>query len=211
MTLKAVILTGGRSRRFGGVHKPGVAVGGVSVLARAVSAVRALDPAAEVWVAGPLDGLDTAARPTVRRSSNPLPSRARWQVSPRRGPELWRPRGLAAEHCRRTRIHGPRPRRGRALPGPGRPRTIGGRLRSGRTHPPAARTRPASSALVAAWPEQQLRERLQDIGDVENKPVRLLWDGVEPVLAPVSPASTKKSTPRRTTAGSPEAPLPSQS
>src|SRR5690606_41306112 len=41
----------------------------------------------------------------------------------------------------------------------------------------------------AAWPEALLRARLAAIGDQTDRPVRLLWEGVEPVLVAVSPAS----------------------
>ena len=191
MTLKAVILTGGRSRRFGGVHKPGVAVGGVSVLARAVSAVRALDPAAEVWVAGPLDGLDTAARPTVRPVvesppfAGPLAGLAAAVAAMAPAPDS-PPSTADARGSTVLVLAGDVP----FLDPADLARLVDA---SARSDSPSGCTDASGrfQPLFAAWPEQQLRERLQDIGDVENKPVRLLWDGVEPVLAPVSPASTE--------------------
>ena len=207
MALRAVILTGGRSRRFGGVHKPGVDVGGVSVLARAVSAVRALDPTAEVWVAGPLDGLGTAVRSTVHSVV---------ESPPFAGPLA----GLAAAVAAMAPAQDPQ-----ASPADARGATVLvlagdvpfldpddlARLvaASARADSPAGCTDASGrlQPLLAAWPEQQLRERLQNIGAVENRPLRLLWDGVDPVLAPVSATSTEDfDTPedyRRITGGPP--------
>jgi molybdopterin-guanine dinucleotide biosynthesis protein A len=87
MTVNAIILTGGRSRRFDGVHKPGVAVGGRSTISRILASIRGLDDGADigadgsyvrgagagagagvgvgVWVAGPLDGLSETEREDV--------------------------------------------------------------------------------------------------------------------------------------------------
>ena len=177
--VRAVILTGGRSRRFGGVHKPGVAVGGSPVLTRVLASVRAFDPTAEVWVAGPLDGLDDAGRATVRSVVE----------SPRFGGPL---AGIAAalagmapgestilllagdvpylDPADLDRLVAASSRAGRA---------VGGEDASGRFQP-----------LFAAWPEGLLRGRLHDIGHAAGKPVRLLWEGVASIRVPVSAAST---------------------
>lgn len=177
--VRAVILTGGRSRRFGGVHKPGVTVGGRPVLARALTSVQAFDPTAEVWVAGPLDGLDDDGRAAV----HPVVE------SPRFGGPL---AGVAAaltdmdaSESTILLLAGDVPYLdptdlGRLVAASSQTgRTACGEDASGRSQP-----------LLAAWPERLLRERLHDIGDVADKPVRLLWDRIAPVLVPMSAAST---------------------
>ena len=39
MSITVMILSGGRSRRFGGVHKPGVSLGGQTVISRILGTV----------------------------------------------------------------------------------------------------------------------------------------------------------------------------
>ena len=72
----AVVLTGGRSRRFGGRHKPAVAVAGTPVLSRIVSAVHDVavgqglmgeSEGVSIWIAGPLDGLSESERAQVQQ------------------------------------------------------------------------------------------------------------------------------------------------
>ncbi|RAE87331.1 molybdenum cofactor guanylyltransferase, partial [Burkholderia multivorans] len=65
MSLRAIILTGGRSSRFAGVHKPGVELAGRTVISRILATVRDADPLAEVVVAGRADGLDAEEAETV--------------------------------------------------------------------------------------------------------------------------------------------------
>ncbi|MDN6380150.1 MAG: NTP transferase domain-containing protein, partial [Brevibacterium aurantiacum] len=65
MSIRAIILSGGRSNRFGGVHKPAVELGGTTVISRILGTVRTVDPLAEVWVAGPTDGLSQAETESV--------------------------------------------------------------------------------------------------------------------------------------------------
>ena len=179
-TVRAVILTGGRSRRFGGVHKPGVTVDGRPVLARVLASVRSCDPTAEVRVAGPLDGLEDAERAPVRsivespRFGGPLAgvTAALDDLQPRDSTVLV----LAGDvpHLDPTdlsRLIDASHRTGRAACGEDG---------SGRLQP-----------LLSAWPEVLLRARLHEIGDVTDQPVRLLWDRREqPVPVPVSTAST---------------------
>jgi molybdopterin-guanine dinucleotide biosynthesis protein A len=52
----AVVLAGGRARRFGGIAKPAVDVGGRPMLARVLAAVTGADPV--IVVGPPLTGLD---------------------------------------------------------------------------------------------------------------------------------------------------------
>src|SRR5699024_2499563 len=65
MSITVMILSGGRSRRFGGVHKPGVSLGGQTVISRILGTVRAAVPDAKVWVAGTLEGLTAAEAESV--------------------------------------------------------------------------------------------------------------------------------------------------
>lgn len=52
-TLDAVILAGGAATRMGGADKPGLAVGGRTLLERVAAAVRDRDPEARIVVVGP--------------------------------------------------------------------------------------------------------------------------------------------------------------
>lgn len=178
--VNAVILTGGRSRRFHGVHKPGVPVDGTPVIARAHAALTAL-PARGIWICGPLDGLDAAARRAVHqvyeepRFSGPLA-------------------GIAA-------AVGAMPSDPRAvvlvLAGDVPYTTVEDLGRLAETSAATGRAAGCVDAdgrlqhLCAAWPDALLRARLRGIGDPADQPVRRLWEGVEPVLVEVSAASVE--------------------
>lgn len=174
-----MILTGGRSRRFGGVHKPGVAVGGSPVLTRVLASVRAFDPTAEVWVAGPLDGLDDDGRATVRsvvespRFGGPLAGAAAALADMAPGESTILLLAGDVPYLDPADL-------GRLVTASSRAGTaVGGEDTSGRFQP-----------LFAAWPEGLLRGRLHDIGNAADQPVSLLWEGIEPIRVPVSAAST---------------------
>src|SRR5690625_5448996 len=51
-TVQAVVLTGGRSSRMGGRHKPGIPVGGRTVIDRTLATLRSVAPHAKVVIAG---------------------------------------------------------------------------------------------------------------------------------------------------------------
>lgn len=178
--VNAVILTGGRSRRFAGVHKPGVPVDGTPVIARVHAALATL-LARGIWIAGPLEGLDAEARRSVHqvyeapRFSGPLagiaaavnamPSDPRAVVLVLAGDVPYTSAedlGRLAETSAAT---------GRAAGCV----DAGGRLQH----------------LCAAWPDTLLRARLQDIGEPADQPVHRLWEGVEPVLVEVSADSVE--------------------
>lgn len=55
--MHAIVLTGGRSSRMGGRHKPGIVVDGHSVIDRTLSALWSAAPAAQVIIAGSDAGL----------------------------------------------------------------------------------------------------------------------------------------------------------
>ena len=172
--VRGLVLAGGRSTRFGGVHKPGVPVEGVPVLARIHAALTAV-PVDGIWVAGPLDGLPDDLRPTVREvHEHPrfagiaaavadMPPDERAIILVLAGDVPYTdPADLA--HLVRTCAQ------------------------TGRTAA-SADAQGRRQHLCAAWPDALLRARLAAIGDPTDKPVRLLWEGVEPVLVAVSPAS----------------------
>lgn len=176
--VRGLVLAGGRSTRFGGVHKPGVPVEGIPVLARIHTALTAVHVDG-IWVAGPLDGLPDDLRPTVRevheqpRFAGPLagiaaavadmPPDERAIILVLAGDVPYTdPADLA--HLVRTCAQ------------------------TGRTAA-SADAQGRRQHLCAAWPDALLRARLAAIGDPTDKPVRLLWEGVEPVLVAVSPAS----------------------
>lgn len=64
-TVRAVVLTGGRSSRMGGRHKPGILLDGRSVIDRIVSALWSAAPSAEVVIAGSDLGLSPSLRQKV--------------------------------------------------------------------------------------------------------------------------------------------------
>ncbi|WP_181272226.1 molybdenum cofactor guanylyltransferase [Brevibacterium sediminis] len=183
MTVNAIILTGGRSRRFDGVHKPGVEVGGRSTISRILQSIRGAAADTEVWVAGPADGLSAAEQKGVRfvreepEFAGPLAGIAAAVAA--MPPEADFPAEMAdvtlvlagdmplitAGHlgvlisaCRAT----------------GRPAT-------------GADDRGKTQFLCAAWPTRLLRARLTEIGDPTDGAVKLLFAGLEPVAVAVDP------------------------
>lgn len=176
--VRGLVLTGGRSSRFGGVHKPGVQVDGFPVLARIHAALTAV-PVDGIWIAGPADGLPDDLREHVRevheqpRFGGPLAGIAAAVADMPADPDavvlvlagdvpytdpadlelLARTCARAGRACASADAHGRR------------------------------------QHLCAAWPDGLLRDRLAQIGDPTDRPVRLLWEGVDPVQVAVSPAS----------------------
>lgn len=184
MRVNAIVLTGGRSRRFAGVHKPGVTVQGTPTIARIVSAVGTLPTQAVqvggIWVVGPLDGLGARDRDSVHqvfeqpRYSGPLSAIAA-AVSDMPDDSDTTILVLAGDvpfvsTTDIARLTTTSTATGRAA-GCVDP---GGRFQQ----------------LFAAWPAGLLRTRLDAIGDPANQPVRRLWEGIEPALVDVSPEST---------------------
>ncbi|GAA4515033.1 molybdenum cofactor guanylyltransferase [Brevibacterium yomogidense] len=179
-TVRALVLTGGRSRRFGGVHKPSIPVGGTPVLTRVHAALAAV-PVDGVWISGPLDGLAEGLRGGVRqvferpRYSGPLAGIAAAVADMPEDPQAVvlvlagdvpytdaTDLALLARTCAST---------GNAVSCA----DDEGRLQN----------------LCAAWPDPLLRARLAAIGDPADTAVRRLWEGVEPALVPVSVRSVE--------------------
>lgn len=217
MTVNAIILTGGRSRRFDGVHKPGVAVGGRSTISRILASIRCLDVGADigadgsnvrgagggadvgvgVWVAGPLDGLSEKERDDV--------------CEVREEPAFAGPlAGIAAAVAAIQQDASAMPPADATLIPPAgwvappadvtlilagdMPMITTGHLgeliRTCReTGGPATGTddRGKTQFLCAAWPTELLRARLADIGDPTNGAVKLLFAGLEPAVVAVDP------------------------
>lgn len=215
MSTTVIILSGGRSSRFGGVHKPAVEIGGRSVLSRMLAEVNAAIPDAAVWIAGPVEGLsgEEATGVGVVREE----------------PEFAGPlAGIAAASAAASAVAS-------AVAGEGASAAAGGETASGRGGPASDLSKPASDGsepglgvtvilagdmplltaahlhaliaacssasrpatsidrrdklqfLCAAWPTALLRERLRDLEPVANLPVRLLFDGTDPVLVDADP------------------------
>lgn len=176
MAVSAIILSGGRSSRFGGVHKPGVDLGGRTVISRILGAVRALDADARVWVAGPTTGLSDAEAESVSavredpEFAGPLAgiAAAAQQMGASEGTTLI----IAGDMPLVTAAHlGKIVSLSEASGGP-----VTGTDDRGK-----------AQFLCAAWPHSLLRQRLARIGDPEDKAVRLLFDDGEPRVIDVDP------------------------
>lgn len=181
MSIRAIILSGGRSNRFGGVHKPAVELGGITVISRILRAVRMTDPDAEVCVAGPIDGLSATEQESVQ--------------SVREEPAFAGPLAGIAAACAAVR--------GAVSAGPAdvtlvlaadMPMITAGHLGGlieacRRTGSPSAGTddRGKIQFLCAAWPTQLLLARLDAIGDPTNGAVKWLFTGFNPILVDVDP------------------------
>ena len=178
MTVNAIILTGGRSRRFGGEHKPGVEVDGRSTISRILESIRGAAAGAEVLVAGPADGLSSSEQEGVRvvreepEFAGPLAGIAAAAAAfPEESADVTLVVAgdmpmITASHlgelvstCRAT----------------GRPST-------------GTDDRGKTQFLCAAWPTELLRARLADIGDPTDGAVKLLFAGLDPAVVAVDPA-----------------------
>ncbi|GAA0034158.1 molybdenum cofactor guanylyltransferase [Brevibacterium metallidurans] len=176
MSITVMILSGGRSSRFGGVHKPGVRLGEQTVISRILTTVRAALPEAEVWVAGPTDGLTDAEAGSVR--------------SVREVPEFSGPlAGIDAvvramgEAETTVILAGDMP----LIPAAHLRDLVTASTESGL---PAAGSddRGKLQFLCAAWPTSLLIDRLDDIGETKDRAVRLLFDGLEVTPVDIDPS-----------------------
>ncbi|MGC3020371.1 molybdenum cofactor guanylyltransferase [Brevibacterium sp. FAM 24630] len=182
MEVSAVILSGGRSRRFGGTHKPGVDLDGTAVISRILSAVLAAAPEAGVWVAGPLDGLSEVERECV--------------VAVREEPKFSGPlAGIAAAVNGIVESCGDPGEDAITLIVAGdMPLVLPGHLRDlmdacSRAGVPAVGydDRDSMQFLCAAWPTRLLCRRLQEIGDPTDRAVKLLYRTIDAVRVDVDP------------------------
>lgn len=186
MSIRAIILSGGRSNRFGGVHKPAVELGGTTVISRILGTVRTVDPLAEVWVAGPTDGLSQAETESVHAI--------------REEPVFAGPLAGIAAACSAVRASESAAGAGESadvtlvLAGDMPLITVGhlGELMAAcrRAGLPATGTddRGKTQFLCAAWPTALLLARVESIPDPVDGAVRLLFAGLEPTLVDVEPS-----------------------
>ncbi|UVI35685.1 molybdenum cofactor guanylyltransferase [Brevibacterium spongiae] len=177
MTVNAIILTGGRSRRFAGVHKPGVEVGGQTTISRILGSIRGAAAGVEVWVAGPAEGLAEAEQEGVHvvreepAFAGPLAGiAAAVAAMPTGAADVTLV--LAGDMPMITAGH------------------LGELIRTCReTGRPTTGTddRGKTQFLCAAWPTDLLLARLAEIGDPTDGAVKLLFAGLEPAVVAVDP------------------------
>lgn len=193
MTISAIILSGGRSSRFDGAHKPAVELGEATVISRILGAVRTLDPTAEVWVVGSVEGLSAGEEKTVHHIreepefAGPLAGIAAagertHSVSSTADAVDTKPVALTRSQPSLARdaasvtlvLAGDMP-----LITPGHLRELIDYCRG--TGLPAAGSddRGKTQFLCAAWPRGLLLSRLAEVGDPVNAAVKLLYAGVE--------------------------------
>lgn len=182
MANTVIILSGGRSRRFGGVHKPGVLLGGRSVISRIIAAVRSAVPEAGIWLAGSGDGLsqlEQASVHTVREEpifSGPLAGidagvhAIGRQVE--QTPDVQRRGGDVMDVT--LVLAGDMP-----LVSSDHLRSLLAACREAGGPAAGVDDRGKLQFLCAAWPTDLLRSRLTDIGDTRDKAVKLLFRGIE--------------------------------
>lgn len=200
MVTRAVILSGGRSTRFGEVHKPAMRLGDRTVISRILSTVLSAAPDAQVWVAGPTEGLDEseAARVSAVREEprfgGPLAGIAAavagFALAARReGEVLGSDAGSSdadvfdAEADITLILAGDMPVvTAEHLQALARASRESGRPAAGRDD------RGKLQFLCAAWPTELLQIRLTEIGPPADLPVKRLFDTVTPVIVEADPS-----------------------
>lgn len=173
MDTAAIILTGGRSRRFSGRHTPGIAIAGTPVISSLLAAVEATG-VGEIVVCGSAAGIDASVR-------------ARVQVVAEEpafgGPLHGISCGLAALPTSERVIL--------LLAGdmPAVTTSLLDRLReTAGAGTPAAAVDPSGRVqfLCAAWPEAVLRDAVAGLGSAVGLPVKALYRGREVTLIPAT-------------------------
>lgn len=198
MQVSAVILTGGRSRRFGGTHKPGVDLDGRAVISRILAAVLEAEPSVGIWIAGPLEGLSEVERSSVDavreepNFSGPLAGIAaavNALVSAQGGADIDTGSGDGSEGDAGSAggdvtllIAGDMP-----LVTPAHLRDLITACRDAGAPAVGFDDRGSMQFLCAAWPTRLLLARLEEIGDPADKAVKLLYRDLETVRVDVDP------------------------
>ena len=177
MSITAMILSGGRSRRFGGVHKPGVRLGGQTVISRILGTVRQAVPEAEVWVAGTTDGSDAEADSVGSVREEPEFS------GPLAGIEA-ASRAMGGSEVT-VILAGDMP-----LVRPDHLRALIVASRESGLPAAGVDDRGKLQYLCTAWPTALLRRRLADIGLTQDRAVKLLFSGLEVAPVDVDPAES---------------------
>lgn len=175
-TVHAIVLTGGRSSRMGGRHKPGIVLDGRSVIDRTVSALWSAAPSAQVIIAGSDAGLSPRLRNrvTVVREAPPFS-----------GPAA----GVAAA------LEAIPPTEGVVLLlGGDTPflsaTTLTSLLTAALAGAPVASCLDSTGHLqylCAAWQQQVLRTQVEHIEDPAGVPLRALFAGLSPQLVDCDP------------------------
>lgn len=175
MDTAAIILTGGRSRRFGGRHTPGIEIAGSPVIASLLTTVEAAG-VGEVVVCGSPAGIDAGMLPRLR-----LVDEEPAFGGPLHGISC----ALAALPAGERIIL--------LLAGDMPSVTVAllDRLRAAATAgTPAAAVDPRGRVqfLCAAWPEATLRDALTSVGPAAGLPVRALYRSRDVTLIPATEA-----------------------
>lgn len=179
MVASAIILTGGRSSRFGGAHKPGTRLGEHTVISRIRATIATADPACQLWVAGSTRGLSAEEAAMVNRVQEE-PAHA--------GPLA----GIDAA-CRAMPGYGARIdvvlvlAGDMPLLGPVFLRELVTACRESGQPATARDAQGTLQYLCTAWPAALLASRLAELAPTANKPVKLLFGSVDPVIVPVDP------------------------
>lgn len=182
MVNTVIVLSGGRSRRFGGVHKPGVLLGEQSVISRIIATVRSAVPEAGIWLAGSAEGLSQAEQAsvhTVREEpifSGPLAGIAAGAHAISQWDEQTPGAQEASDDAPDVTLilAGDMP-----LVSPDHLRSLVTSCREKRRPVAGVDDRGKLQFLCSAWPTGLLRSRLTDIGDTRDKAVKLLFRGVD--------------------------------
>ncbi|WP_156761279.1 molybdenum cofactor guanylyltransferase [Microbacterium karelineae] len=177
MTTLAIVLTGGRSSRMGGRHKPAIPVGGRTIVDRVIAAVRGADSTSEIVIAGSAEGVgDTTSREDGIRVAREDP--------PFSGPLAGVAAGLAAVPPARSRtvliLGGDMPHLDAAFLRALTEQAAEGAIAIARDETGR------DQFLCAAWPERVLRRRISELDAVADAPLRSLYDHVRtsPSVAP---------------------------
>lgn len=167
----AVVLTGGRSSRMGGRHKPGLLLEGRSIIDRTVATIWSAAPAAEVVIAGSDAGMSPNLREnvTVVREEPPFSgpvagvAAALEAIPPSNGVVLL--------------LGGDMPFLSAA--------TVTRLLTTALAGAPVASCFDSTGHLqylCSAWQQEVLRAQLEQIGEPSGVPLRALFDGLTPKL-----------------------------
>lgn len=182
MTTTVIILSGGRSSRFGGSHKPAVELEGRSVLSRILGAVRAAASNSQVWIAGTAEGLtedEVAQVHTVveePRFAGPLAG-----IAAASDAAAHSAASDAADEVTLV-LAGDMPLVSAALLS-----TLIETCRGGSRPVSSLDGRGKTQFLCTAWPTALLRRRLADAAPVADRPVKLLFAGIDPRLLATDP------------------------